>query len=65
VPVHWEGDLIKGAFNRSSVGTRDERKIRLVTLVTMKGNGAEAALEGVTRQMVRVDDGSSGTAQAA
>lgn len=54
VPGHWEGDLIKGAFNRSSVGTLVERKTRLVTLAKMEGNGAEAALEGFTRQMRRL-----------
>jgi IS30 family transposase len=54
VPGHWEGDLIKGAYNRSSVGTLVERKTRLVTLAKMEGNGAEAALEGFTRQMRRL-----------
>jgi len=51
VPGHWEGDLIKGAFNRSSVGTLVERKTRFVVLCKMKGNGAEAVLDSFTRQM--------------
>ena len=54
VPGHWEGDLIKGAFNRSSVGTLVERKTRFVVLCKMDGNTAEAALEGFTRQMKRL-----------
>lgn len=54
IPGHWEGDLIKGAFNRSSIGTLVERKTRFVLLSRMEGNGAEAALEGFTRQMKRM-----------
>ncbi len=54
VPGHWEGDLIKGAFNRSSVGTLVERKTRFVVLCRMGGNGAQAALEGFSRQMKRL-----------
>jgi IS30 family transposase len=51
VPGHWEGDLLKGASNRSCVGTLVERKTRFVTLAKMDGNGAAAVLEGFTRQM--------------
>lgn len=54
IPGHWEGDLIKGACNRSSVGTLVERKTRFVTLAKMEGNGAAAALDGFTRQMKRL-----------
>lgn len=32
LPGHWEGDFIKGAYNRSGVGTLVERKTRFVVL---------------------------------
>lgn len=54
VPGHWEGDLIKGAFNRSCVGTLVERKTRFVVLCKMDGCTADAALEGFTRQMKKL-----------
>ena len=47
-------DLIKGAFNRFSVGTLVERKIRFVVLCKMDGNTAAAALEAFSRQMKRL-----------
>ena len=49
-----EGDLIKGAFNRSSVGTLVERKTRFVVLCKMDGNTAAAALDAFSRQMKRL-----------
>lgn len=54
LPGHWEGDFIKGAFNRSAVGTLVERKTRFVVLCRMQGCTAEDALEGFTRQMKKL-----------
>ena len=48
------GDLIKGTFNRSAVGTVVERKTRFLILSKMRGWTADAALEGFTRQMKRL-----------
>ena len=54
IPGHWEGDLIKGAHNRSSVGTLVERSSRLVLLARMPDATAEGALAGFTQSLNRV-----------
>ena len=54
LPGHWEGDLIKGAFNRSAVGTRVERKTRFVVLCRMDDCSANAALASFSRQVKKL-----------
>lgn len=56
VPGHWEGDLIKGAHNRSSVGTLVERISRYVMLVKLDGNTAEDVLDGFRRRLKRIPE---------
>jgi IS30 family transposase len=54
LPGDWEGDLIKGAGNASSVGTLAERKTRYVILTKMKDGGADAALSSFSRGLSKV-----------
>lgn len=44
LPGHWEGDFIKGSYNRSAVETVVERKTRFVILCRMDGCTAQDAL---------------------
>jgi IS30 family transposase len=53
---HWEGDLMKGAGNKSAVGTLVERSSRLVMLAKLTDGSASAALEGFTNALNRVHD---------
>lgn len=56
VPGHWEGDLIKGANNQSSVGTLVERLSRYVMLVKLDGATADDILHAFKRRMQRIPE---------
>lgn len=56
LPGHWEGDFIKGARNRSSVGVLVDRKTLFVKLVKMDGCSAHEALKGFSRAFKTVPE---------
>jgi IS30 family transposase len=51
MPGHWEGDFIKGAGNKSSVGVLVERSSRLVLLAKMDDATAASALSGFSQKL--------------
>lgn len=51
MPGHWEGDLIKGAGNKSAVGVLYERASRVVLLARMPDASAESALAAFTYKL--------------
>ena len=55
IPGHWEGDLIKGARNASSIGTLVERTTLFVTLAKMKDATADAAVTAFGSVLNRID----------
>ena len=55
VPGHWEGDFIKGAHNRSSVGTLVERTTLFTVLAKMENATAEATLDGFSHVLNRIE----------
>ena len=50
IPGHWEGDLIKGAYNGSAIGTLVDRSTHFVILARVDDSSAEAVLEDFTRR---------------
>ena len=55
VPGHWEGDLIKGAYNRSAVGTLVERTTLFTVLARMDNANAESAVKGFGHVLNRIE----------
>lgn len=54
IPGHWEGDLIKGKGNASSIGTPVERTTRYTLFVKMRSADAASALTAFKRAFDRV-----------
>lgn len=56
IPGHWKGDLVKGADNRSSVGTLVERTSGFVALAKMSSASAADALESFGKALKAIPE---------
>ena len=52
---HWEGDLIKGKGNRTSVGTLVERTTLFTVLAKMESATAASAVNGFSQVLSRIE----------
>jgi IS30 family transposase len=55
IPGHWEGDLIKGKGNRTSVGTIVERTTLFTVLAKMENATAASAVNGFSHVLNRIE----------
>jgi len=55
IPGHWEGDLIKGARNASSIGTLVKRNTHFVTLVKRGDATADTTVMAFGSVLNRID----------
>lgn len=54
VPVHWEDDLIKGAYDRSAVGTLVERATLFTVLAQLDNASAASVVKGFGQVLHRI-----------
>jgi IS30 family transposase len=55
VPGHWEGDLIKGKWNRSQVGTLVDRHTLYLVPVKLDSQSTQTVAEAFSRVLLRFD----------
>ena len=51
---HWEGDFVKGAGNKSAIGTLVERKSRYTLIAKMDDCSAQSALTSFSQAFSRL-----------
>ena len=54
VPGHWEGDLIKGAYNRDAAGTLVERATLFTVLAKLDNASALSVVKGFGQVLHRI-----------